>query len=133
MALLSKLTIEKKTYDHIEAPAKKRNEQFAKNQLSGSRSDSRSSSGTSSSRNSSRDLNYKKASINLGKNDGIRPPQLLDYFKKYADMFPKNIGDIVIYPNETEFQIHPAAIKRLNDLNNKLYNGKKIKITMLKN
>jgi len=120
-ALLSKVVVEPKTYDQIEAPAKKK--EFIKENTYGNKDVKTSKSGSM----------YKMAMINLGKEDGIRPAQLVDYFKKNADLFPKNIGDIMIYPKETEFQIHPAAIKRIEDLNNKLYNGKKIKITILRN
>ncbi|PKK98602.1 MAG: DNA helicase [Tenericutes bacterium HGW-Tenericutes-2] len=163
-ALLSKVMVEKKTYDHLEAPAKKRNDAYSDPRSSrdsrGGRSDSRSrgprdsrdsrdsrgpKSGESrenrpartydSSEPRSRGVEgpYKNAMINLGKQDGLRPVALLDYLKKNADLFPKNIGDITIYPQETEFQIHPAAIKRLDEVNNKLFNGKKIKITILGN
>ncbi|MBU1143468.1 MAG: DEAD/DEAH box helicase [Firmicutes bacterium] len=165
-ALLAQVTVEQKTYDHLEAPAKKRNDAYSDPRSSrdrGGRNDSRSrgprdshSSRSGDSRDSrpqrssdSRDSRpqrshdsseprsrgaegpYKNAMINLGKQDGIRPVALLDYFKKNADLYPKNIGDIIIYPQETEFQIHPAAIKRLDEVNNKLFNGKKIKITIL--
>jgi ATP-dependent RNA helicase DeaD len=163
-ALLSKVMVEKKTYDHLEAPAKKRNDAYSDPRSSrdsrGGKSDSRSrgprdsrdsrdsrgpKSGESrenrpartfdSSEPRSRGIEgpYKNAMINLGKQDGLRPVALLDYLKKNADLFPKNIGDITIYPQETEFQIHPAAIKRLDEVNNKLFNGKKIKITILGN
>ena len=163
-ALLSRVMVEKKTYDHLEAPAKKRNDAYSDPRSSrdsrGGRSDSRSrgprdsrdsrdsrgpKSGESrenrpartfdSSEPRSRGIEgpYKNAMINLGKQDGLRPVALLDYLKKNADLFPKNIGDITIYPQETEFQIHPAAIKRLDEVNNKLFNGKKIKITILGN
>jgi hypothetical protein len=47
-------------------------------------------------------------------------------------MYPKNVGDIIIYPKETELQIHPLATKRLELLNGKLFNGKKIKVQVLK-
>ncbi len=163
-ALLAQVSVEQKTYDQIEAPAKKRNDSYSDPRSSrdrGGRNDSRSrgprdsnSSRSGDSRDSrgsrdSRDSRpqrshdsseprsrgaegpYKNAMINLGKQDGIRPVALLDYLKKNADLYPKNIGDITIYPQETEFQIHPAAIKRLDEVNNKLFNGKKIKITIL--
>jgi ATP-dependent RNA helicase DeaD len=165
-ALLAQVTVEQKTYDHLEAPAKKKNDTYSDPRSSrdrGGRNDSRSRgprdshpSRSGDSRDSrpqrssdSRDSRparshdsseprsrgmegpYKNAMINLGKQDGIRPVALLDYLKKNADLFPKNIGDITIYPQETEFQIHPAAIKRLDEVNNKLFNGKKIKITIL--
>jgi len=157
-ALLSKVMVEKKTYDIFEAPAKKRNDAYSDPRSSrdsrGGRSDSRSRgprdsrsprSGEprearpprtyDSSEPRSRGIEgpYKNAMINIGKQDGLRPVALLDYLKKNADLFPKNIGDITIYPQETEFQIHPAAIKRLDEVNNKLFNGKKIKITILGN
>ena len=44
--------------------------------------------------------------------------------------FLKNVGDIVMNQNDTEFQIHPAAIKRLQELDGKVINGKKIRIML---
>ncbi|MFH1693966.1 MAG: DEAD/DEAH box helicase [Bacillota bacterium] len=123
-ALLSKVMIEKKTYDHIESPAQRRQEESRSRDRKDSRSDSKSKRQTGI---------YKNAVINLGKQDGLRPVQMLDYFKKYADLYPKNVGDIIVNQNDTEFQIHPAAIKRLDDLNGKMYNGKKIKINIVRN
>ncbi|MFA5560275.1 MAG: DEAD/DEAH box helicase [Acholeplasmataceae bacterium] len=75
---------------------------------------------------------YKWATINLGKKDGIRAVTLVDYFKKHADLYPKNIGDIVVSEKDTTFQIHPAAIKRLDSISNKLYGGKKIRYSILR-
>ncbi len=138
-ALLSKQMLEAKSYDRIDSPAKKRSDDHRSSSRnsdrsssrnstrSDSRSDRRSDSGSSRSSGT-----YKYASINLGKEDGIRPVTLLDYFKKYADLYPKNVGDIIVNSNDTEFQIHPAAIKRLDELNGKLYNGKKIKFAIIR-
>jgi len=174
-ALLSKLSVDTKTYDKIEVPAanKNRDSNFTRDRGDYKSRDSRSrdSRGNDSKGNDyksrdsrtsdykpkesknygssdqeprtresrreefkggKQDAIYKSAVINLGKDDGIRPVTLLDYFKKYADMFPKNVGDITVNPTETEFQIHPAAIKRLDELNGKLFNGKKIKVTIKK-
>ncbi|MEF3693090.1 MAG: DEAD/DEAH box helicase [Acholeplasmataceae bacterium] len=116
-ALLSKLTPKTKQYDAIEEPQKRSNERKPEAERS-----SRDRSG--------KPINYKMAKINLGKEDGIRPVTLLDYLKKHADLFPKNIGDIHLSAHETEFQIHPAAIKRLEQLNHKQINGKKIRISI---
>ena len=122
-ALLTKLAPQNKSYDSIEAPAFKKRE----NQLNtGKRiktNDSR--------RDTKKPSQFKVALINLGKEDGIKPAKLVDFFKKNIDLYPKNIGDIIIYPKETEFQIHPLGLKRVNELNNKFLNGKKIKITIL--
>ena len=123
--LLSNLSVEKKTYESIEAPASKKGERDRQTPMDrGSKS--------KEVKSSNRPTNYKTAIINLGKQDGIRPVTLLDFFKKHADMFAKNVGDINVYPNETEFQIHPAAIKRLEDLNGKTLNGKKIKVQIVR-
>jgi len=169
-ALLSKLSVDTKTYDKIEVPAANKNRDSGytreRGDYKGRDSKSRDSRGNDFKSRDSRtgdykpresksygsndqeprtrdsrrdefkggkqDAIYKSAVINLGKEDGIRPVTLLDYFKKYADMFPKNVGDINVNPTETEFQIHPAAIKRLDELNGKLFNGKKIKVTIKK-
>ena len=120
--LLHQMMVEEKTYEAIEAPSKRRDNN-SKDQQKGSSKDRDKSQKRSS--------NYKSVLINLGKEDGLRPPKLLDFLKANADLYPKNIGDIMIYPKETEFQIHPAALKRLDQVNQKFLNGKKIKITLL--
>jgi len=120
-ALLSKIGPEKRTYEPIEAPATKRREKEMGKKVN--TNDSR--------RESKKPGGFKVALINLGKEDGIKPAKLVDFFKKNIDLYPKNIGDIIIYPKETEFQIHPLALKRLSELNSKFLNGKKIKITIL--
>ncbi|MBE0701420.1 MAG: DEAD/DEAH box helicase [Acholeplasmataceae bacterium] len=124
--LLNELAVKNKAYDKIEGPAKRRQEKMF---------EPISRHGDASGKDQKRRPvgNYRMASINLGKQDGIRPVTLLDYMKKYADLYPKNIGDIYVSNNETSFQIHPAAIKRLEEIDNKFYNGKKIKIQILKN
>ncbi len=121
-ALLSRFIVKRKEYDKIYSPAQRK---FERNSSSakGGRTDRKGSKFSGS---------YTNASINMGKQDGIRPAAMLDFFKKNADLFPKNIGDITIYPKETEFQIHPAAIKRLELLNGKLYRGRKIRISIVR-
>ena len=132
-ALLEQIIDKPKTYDAIEAPQSKRKDDsrsdFGRREERGSR-EGRSRSEGSTREGSSRSGSYRIASINLGKEDGLRPVQLLDLFKKHADMFPKNIGDITMNKNDTEFQIHPAAVKRLEELNGKTINGKKIRISL---
>jgi ATP-dependent RNA helicase DeaD len=74
-------------------------------------------------------FNYRLYQINLGKQDGLRPVTFLEYLKKHADIYAKNIGDIFVDQKTTTFEIHPAAIKRLDMITNKFFNGKKIKPT----
>jgi ATP-dependent RNA helicase DeaD len=129
-ALIEKNLDKPKTYDPIEAPQQRRREESSMGGRQG-----RSSYSNDSSRprreSSRRDQgNYRMASINLGKEDGLRPVQLLDLFKKHADMYPKNIGDITMNKASTEFQIHPAAVKRLEELDGKVISGKKIRISL---
>ncbi len=132
-ALLEHVIDKPKTYEAIEAPQSRRRDEMrsdsGRRDERGSR-EGRSHRDGSSREGSNRSQTYRIASINLGKEDGLRPVQLLDLFKKHADMFPKNIGDITMNKNNTEFQIHPAAIKRLEELDGKTINGKKIKISL---
>jgi ATP-dependent RNA helicase DeaD len=80
-----------------------------------------------------RNLNYLNVTINLGKNDGLKPVSLLDYLKKYADLFPRNVGNIHMHDTTTEFQILPTAANRLGAIQNKIFNGRKIKLNIEKN
>ena len=144
-ALLSETVEEKKSYDHIDTPTQRRNDSFSGNKGRGdsnnrsrgrrdssTRTDSGNSSNSGQPKSNKFSGSYKNAVINLGKEDGLRPVQMLDYFKKFADLYPKNVGDITVNKNDTEFEIHPAAIKRLDELNGKMYNGKKIKIDIVR-
>ncbi|MDY0075003.1 MAG: DEAD/DEAH box helicase [Acholeplasmataceae bacterium] len=130
-ALIEKTIDQPKEYDPIEAPQSKRRESYQDDYRSSSRRkrDDHSERKTDSRRST----NYRLVKINLGKEDGLRPVQLLDIFRKHADMFPKNVGDIMMDKHETEFQIHPAALKRLEEINGKIINGKKIRISFGKN
>lgn len=141
ISALIEQTIDKpKTYDAIEAPQNRRKDDIRRDDSrrddrrrdDSRRDDSRKRREPRVNKDafSDRSTNYKLVSINLGKEDGLRPVQLLDLFKKHADMFPKNVGDIVMNQNDTEFQIHPAAIKRLQELDGKVINGKKIRIML---
>jgi ATP-dependent RNA helicase DeaD len=125
-ALIETSVEQPKTYETIEAPQSKRREE---RQTS---IDRKPSDRHTSFESAKKDTNYKLAVINLGKEDGLRPVQLLDLFRKHADMFPKNVGDITMGKKETEFQIHPAAIKRLEELDGKIIDGKKIRIAIIK-
>jgi ATP-dependent RNA helicase DeaD len=148
-ALIQKLSVQTKTYEDISKPRTRQD--FSKStdsSRSGSRNRSRSGSRDKSqsgsrdnSKSRSRDVSsrrddsgnqYYKATINLGKNDGLRAPHLIDYFKKNADMYPKNIGDINISDDHTDFEIHVKAVKRLDQLTDKVFKGRKLKFKITK-
>jgi ATP-dependent RNA helicase DeaD len=140
-ALIEKLSVQTKTYEDISKPRTRQDYNQTKDQSrSGSRNRSRSGS-KNGSKSGSRDTSnrradsgnqYYKATVNLGKNDGLRAPHLVDYFKKNADMYPKNIGDINISDDHTDFEIHVKAVKRLDQLTDKVFKGRKLKFKITK-
>ena len=64
----------------------------------------------------------------MGTNQGMKVPAFLDYLKKHADLYPKNIGDIKLNRNEILFEVNKLSTKRIEKLNNKFLGGKKIKV-----
>lgn len=74
---------------------------------------------------------YVDYQVNIGSNEGIKPPMFLDYVKKHADIFPRNIGDIKINKNQTVFGVNKNSTKRIEKLNNKFLNGKQLKLKRL--
>ena len=100
ISALIEQTIDKpKTYDAIEAPQNRRKDDIRRDDSrrddrrrdDSRRDDSRKRREPRVNKDafSDRSTNYKLVSINLGKEDGLRPVQLLDLFRKHADMFPK--------------------------------------------
>ncbi|AUD64829.1 hypothetical protein BK011_03750 [Tenericutes bacterium MZ-XQ] len=142
-ALIEKLSVKIKPYEDISKP---RTKQDSFSQISsrgdrqGRRSDRSGRSGDRSQRSSDRSngprnsgpSNLVLVDMNIGKQDGLRAPHLLDYFKKNADMYPKNIGDINIHDNHTTFEINAKAVKRLDQLNNKIFKGRQLKFKITK-
>jgi ATP-dependent RNA helicase DeaD len=142
-ALIEKLSVKIKPYEDISKP-RTRQDSFSQKSSRGDRQGRRSDrsgrsndrSGKSNDRsNSSRNSgpsNLILVDMNIGKQDGLRAPHMLDYFKKNADMYPKNIGDINIYDNHTTFEINAKAVKRLDQLDNKIFKGRQLKFKITK-
>lgn len=146
-ALIERLSKQSKEYEEISKP-RTRQDSFEQktsrntNRRDRSSSDRNSSSrdrnsrdkGSSRSRDSrgSQDNTYYLATMNVGKNDGLRAPHLIDFLKKNADMYPKNIGDIDIQDNHTDFQIHIKAVKRLDQVTDKIFKGRKLNFKITK-
>ncbi len=133
-ALIEKLSVQTKTYEDISKP-RTRQDSFDQNTSKRNNRDRNSNSRqqrNSNSRRGSNDHTYYTAVMNVGKQDGLRAPHLVDYLKKNADMYPKNIGDIHIGDNQTEFQIHVKAVKRLDQLTDKIFKGRKLKFKITK-
>jgi ATP-dependent RNA helicase DeaD len=135
-ALIEKLSVKIKPYEDISKP-RTRQDSFSQKSSRGDRQGRRSDrSGRSNDRsNSSRNSgpsNLILVDMNIGKQDGLRAPHMLDYFKKNADMYPKNIGDINIYDNHTTFEINAKAVKRLDQLDNKIFKGRQLKFKITK-
>lgn len=142
-ALIEKLSVKIKPYEDISKPRTKQDSfsqissrgdrQGRRSDRSGRNNDrsGRSNDRSNSSRNSG-PTNLVIVDMNIGKQDGLRAPHMLDYFKKNADMYPKNIGDINIHDNHTTFEINAKAVKRLDQLNNKIFKGRQLKFKITK-
>lgn len=142
-ALIEKLSVKIKPYEDISKPRTKQ-DSFSQNSSRGDRQGRRNDrsnrnndrSGRSNDRsNNTRNSgpsNMVLVDMNIGKQDGLRAPHLLDYFKKNADMYPKNVGDINIHDNHTTFEINTKAVKRLDQLNNKIFKGRQLKFKITK-
>jgi len=135
-ALLANRVPEQKTYEPIETPASKRqvSTDFKKtdkrfDKKPDIRSDKKLDKKPESNKNKTL---YALVKINLGQNDGFKPVHMLDFFKKHADLFPKNIGDIEVGLEETVFEIHKAAVKRLDSIKDKMYKGKLVKTQIIR-
>lgn len=127
-ALLAAVLPEEKVYEQINVVSKSSGNE---RQFSNDRK-TKGNNRQQRSKSNSPSKSFTNAVINIGSNDGMRAVKLLDYFKKYADLYPKNIGDIEVLKNETSFQIHPSSVKRLDSLSNQFYNGKKVRIKIIR-
>ena len=135
-ALIEKLSVKIKPYEDISKP-RTRQDSFSQNSSRGDRQGrrndrSRRNNDRSSNTRNSGPNNMVLVDMNIGKQDGLRAPHLLDYFKKNADMYPKNVGDINIHDNHTTFEINAKAVKRLDQLNNKIFKGRQLKFKITK-
>ena len=142
-ALIEKLSVKIKPYEDISKPRTRQDsfsQKSSRGDRQGRRSDRSGRSNDRSGKNNDRSNNSRNSGpsnlilvdMNIGKQDGLRAPHMLDYFKKNADMYPKNIGDINIYDNHTTFEINQKAVKRLDQLNNKIFKGRQLKFKITK-
>lgn len=70
--------------------------------------------------------------LNLGKNDNIRPNELVSYLHDEMKIHRENIGKIKIYNNKTLLEINKTSMKYLKNINNKRLKGKKIKLNEIR-
>lgn len=142
-ALIEKLSVKVKPYEDISKPRTRQDsfsQKSSRGDRQGRRNDRTGRSNDRFGRNSDRSNhsrntgsnNFVTVDMNIGKQDGLRAPHMLDYFKKNADMYPKNIGDINIHDNHTTFEINQKAVKRLDQLNNKIFKGRQLKFKITK-
>jgi len=135
-ALIEKLSVKVKPYEDISKPRTKQDsfsQKSSRGDRQGRRNDrSRRNNDQSNHSRNTGSNNFVTVDMNIGKQDGLRAPHMLDYFKKNADMYPKNIGDINIYDNHTTFEINQKAVKRLDQLDNKIFKGRQLKFKITK-
>jgi ATP-dependent RNA helicase DeaD len=80
---------------------------------------------------SGRQKEFVEYEINFGKEDQIRAVSLIDLFKKEADLYSGNVGDITIGDKKTVFQLNKGASNRILQLEGKKYKNKSIKLRKL--
>ncbi|PKK86034.1 MAG: hypothetical protein CVV63_04685 [Tenericutes bacterium HGW-Tenericutes-8] len=61
----------------------------------------------------------------------MRAVSLIDLFKKEADLYSGNVGDITIGDKKTVFQLNKGASNRILQLEGKKYKNKSIKLRKL--
>lgn len=66
--------------------------------------------------------------INIGQQEQIRPVNLIDLFRKEADLYATNVGDIKIAKQDSTFELSKQSTNRILLLNGKTYKGKTIKV-----
>ena len=72
---------------------------------------------------------FAKFEINLGKNDNIRPNQLVVFFHDELKIHREHFGKIDILENKSIIEVNSEAIRFLKNAKNISYRGKKVKIS----
>jgi ATP-dependent RNA helicase DeaD len=67
---------------------------------------------------------YEQIRLNIGRNSRVTPPAIVNFIKDHADIFPRNIGDIDIFKDETLVQVSAKRARiAVRMLNGKKFNN----------
>jgi len=132
---LMTLSIDETEKVYREIPADVRPRREYDNKSNNRRTDARKGDSrrpsTGASGTSGRTRDFIEFEINFGKQDQIRAVSLIDLFKKEADLYSGNIGDITIGDTKTVFQLNKLSSNRVMQLVGKKYKNKAIKLRKL--
>lgn len=78
-----------------------------------------------------KEISYSYYQINMGRNDGVRPKELVEFLSKLTKIPNYCFGDIIIHNNKTSFEIRPDMNKKLITLQNRKINGFEINLRKL--
>lgn len=78
-----------------------------------------------------KNVSYSYYQIDLGRNAGIKPKELVQIITKYTRIPNFAVGDIKIHPNKTSFEIRPDMAKKMPLINGKKYQGYTINLRKL--
>jgi len=68
-------------------------------------------------------ISFSYYQLNLGRNDGVKPKEFVDFISKLTKIPNYCFGDIIIHNNKTSFEIRPEANKKIVLLQGKKING----------
>lgn len=77
---------------------------------------------------SNKKSNYEYISLNVGKHEELRPPELLDFIVRNSKVSRDAIGDIKIRKSGTSFEITKTAVSKIFKLDGKKFKGVTIRV-----
>ena len=78
-----------------------------------------------------KEISYSYYQINLGRNDGVRPKELVEFLSKLTKIPNYCFGDIIIHNNKTSFEIRPDMNKKIVQIQGRKVNGFELSLRKL--
>ena len=69
---------------------------------------------------------YAYIMLNVGKNERVKPNQIVNYLHDEIKVHREHFGKIIIEEDKTYLEVNSIALRFFKDLKNKSLNGKKI-------
>ena len=76
-------------------------------------------------------ISYSYYQINMGRNDGVRPKELVEFLSKLTKIPNYCFGDIIIHNNKTSFEIRPDMNKKIAQIQGRKINGFELSLRKL--
>ena len=78
------------------------------------------------SNNNDQPKKYAYIMLNVGKNERVKPNQIVNYLHDEIKVHREHFGKIIIEENQTYLEVNSIALRFFKDLKNKSLNGKKL-------